>query len=114
MAGIGLEVKEEFPLEEAVVKVADQAKERVLCELSELLDKIANLTKFLYGAKILEAGLSEHMKGSLHVQLDTMTEYAEVLQYRLKIWGKSDAEIDREEEWEPVEEAEKQSEAKVD
>ena len=71
----------------------DSARERVEQELSELLDKITNLTKFLYGKGILQAHLSQRMTAYLRLQLDKMFEYAHWLQARLKIWGKTDAEI---------------------
>lgn len=74
----------------------DEARERVEKELSELLDKITNLTKFLYGNGLSKAGLSKKMKDYLYMQLETMKHYAHFLQCRLDIWGKTDEEIEKE------------------
>lgn len=72
---------------------ADEYRVKVEQELSELVDKITNLTKFLYGKGILEANLSTKMKALLGIQLAEMTAYAKTLQARLKIWGKTDEEL---------------------
>ena len=71
----------------------DEYRVKVEQELSELLDKIANLTKFLYGNGLLAANLSVRMKALLHIQLSEMTAYAKTLQSRLSIWGKTDEEL---------------------
>ena len=76
----------------------DEYRVKVEQELSELLDKITNLTKFLYGKGILQANLSQRMKAYLRLQLDKMLEYAHYLQCRLSIWGKTDEEIEKERE----------------
>lgn len=76
----------------------DESRERVEKELSELLDKTAKLTKFLYGDGLLKAGLSKKMKDYLYMQLETMKHYAHFLQCRLDIWGKTDEEIEKERE----------------
>lgn len=65
---------------------ANEAKQRVKEELSELCNKITSLTSFLHGAKILEAKISTEMRDLLEVQLRTMQDYARILQQRLQIW----------------------------
>ena len=74
----------------------DEYRVKVEQELSELLDKITNLTKFYYGNGILEANLSKKMKDFLYMQLETMKHYAHFLQCRLSIWGKTDEELSHE------------------
>ena len=71
----------------------DAARQRVEKELSDLLDKITNLTKFYYGEGIKKANLSNKMKAYLNLQLGVMKHYAHILQLRLEIWGKTDEEI---------------------
>lgn len=71
----------------------DTAKERVEQELAELNEKIVKLTSFLYSKKIIEANLSFRMRDMLSEQLRTMQRYAEILQGRLAIWGKTDKEL---------------------
>lgn len=73
--------------------VKDEAKERVEKELEELNEKIVKLTTFLFGKAILEKGLSRRMRGAMQEQLDIMRRYANLLQERLAIWGKSDEEL---------------------
>lgn len=75
------------------VKTVDPAKERVEKELEELNEKIVKLTSFLYGKKLVEAGLSFRMRDLLSEQLRAMQRYAELLQNRLAIWGKTDEEL---------------------
>lgn len=75
------------------VKTVDPAKERVEKELEELNEKIVKLTSFLYGKKLVEAGLSFRMRDMLNEQLRAMQRYAEILQNRLAIWGKTDEEL---------------------
>ena len=72
---------------------ADEYRVKVEQELSELLDKITNLTKFLYGKGVLESNLSTKMRALLGIQLAEMTAYAKTLQARLRIWGKTDEEL---------------------
>lgn len=71
----------------------DAAKERVEQELDELNEKIVKLSAFLYSKKIVEAKLSFRMRDLLREQLNVMQRYAEVLQHRLVIWGKTDKEL---------------------
>lgn len=73
--------------------VKDEAKERVEKELEELNEKIVKLTAFLFGKKILEKRLSQRMCRVMQEQLDVMRRYANLLQERLAIWGKSDEEL---------------------
>ena len=73
----------------------DTAKERVEQELAELNEKIVKLTSFLYSKKIVVAKLSFRMRDMLSEQLRTMQRYAEILQGRLAIWGKTDEELNR-------------------
>lgn len=75
------------------VKTVDPAKERVEKELEELNEKIVKLSSFLYSKKLVEAGLSFRMRDLLSEQLRTMQRYAELLQNRLAIWGKTDEEL---------------------
>lgn len=75
------------------VKTVDPAKERVEKELEDLNEKIVKLSSFLYGKKLVEAGLSFRMRDLLSEQLRTMQRYAELLQNRLAIWGKTDEEL---------------------
>ena len=72
------------------------AKERVEKELEELCDKIVKLTAFLYSAKILTANLSDNMVYQMEEQLHSMRGYAKCLQARLKIWGKTNEDFDKE------------------
>lgn len=76
----------------------DEYRIKVEQELSELVDKIANLTKFLYGNGRLKANLSTLMETMLREQLRLMEAYARVLQARLRIWGKTDEELAEERE----------------
>lgn len=71
----------------------DAAKERMEQELDELNEKIVKLSTFLYGKKIVEAKLSFRMRDLLREQLNAMQRYAEILQHRLVIWGKTDKEL---------------------
>ena len=73
--------------------VKDEAKERVETELLELKEKIVKLSDFLFGTKIAKANISLRMRSLLRTQLDSMQRYAEVLQERLVIWGKTDEEL---------------------
>ena len=57
----------------------DAAKERVEQELDELNEKIVKL--------------SFRMRDLLREQLNVMQRYAEILQHRLVIWGKTDKEL---------------------
>lgn len=75
------------------VKTVDPAKERVEKELEELNEKIVKLTSFLYGKKLVEAGLSFRMRDLFSEQLRAMQRYAELLQNCLAIWGKTDEEL---------------------
>lgn len=72
------------------------AKERVERELDELNEKIVKLSGFLYGGTILTANISREMTFLMQDQLRAMETYAQALQNRLRIWGKTDAEIDKE------------------
>ena len=69
------------------------AKERVEKELEELSEKIEKLSAFLYGNKILNAGISREMRYQMKRQLLAMQEYSNALQHRLAIWGKTDSEL---------------------
>lgn len=71
----------------------DPAKERVVAELNELNEKLVKLTSFIYGEKVIKAGLSEEMRCALREQARVMQEYAFILQRRLALWGKTDEEI---------------------
>lgn len=71
----------------------DEVRVRVEKELSDLLDRITNLTKFYYGKGMIETNLSKEMQSYLFFQLESMKQYAHYLQCRLKIWGKTDEEI---------------------
>ena len=73
--------------------VKDEAKERVETELLELKEKIVKLSDFLFGTKIAKVNISLRMRSLLRTQLDSMQRYAEVLQERLVIWGKTDEEL---------------------
>lgn len=75
---------------ETVVK--DEAKARVEKELEELNEKIVKLSAFLFGPRA--NGLSRQMTWAMKEQLGYMQNYAECLQRRLRIWGKTDEEID--------------------
>ncbi len=72
---------------------ADEAKERVEEELSDLCEKMSKLTVFLYGAGRVKANLSDNMINLMTRQLDIMKNYAKTLQTRLSIWGKSNEEL---------------------
>lgn len=76
--------------------VKDEAKERVEKELDELNGKITKLTCFLYSRTILGMHLSNAMLYEMRDQLTAMQNYAERLQRRLKIWGKTDEELEKE------------------
>ena len=69
------------------------AKERVEQELEELSGKIVKLSAFLFGNKILAANVSGEMQYQIKRQLVAMQEYAETLQTRLRIWDKTDEEL---------------------
>ena len=69
------------------------AKERVEQELDELKEKITKLTAFLYGSTIISSGISRDMRYQMKRQLLSMQEYANALQHRLAIWGKTDSEL---------------------
>ena len=71
----------------------DAAKERGEQELDEQNEKIVKLSTFLYSKKIVEAKLSFRMRDLLREQLNVMQRYAEILQHRLVIWGKTDKEL---------------------
>lgn len=71
----------------------DPAKERVVAELNELNEKLVKLTSFIYGEKVIKAGLSEEMRCALREQARVMQDYALILQRRLALWGKTDEEI---------------------
>ena len=75
------------------VKTVDPAKEREEKELEELNEKSVKMSSVLYGKKLVEAGLSFRMRDLLSEQLRTMQRYAELLQNRLAIWGKTDEEL---------------------
>lgn len=83
----------EMVSDEAKVSESESARARVEQELSDLLDKITNLTKFYYGQGMLKAKLSKEMQTYLFLQLEHMKQYAHYLQCRLKIWGKADEEL---------------------
>ncbi len=74
----------------------DTAKERVEQELKELSEKITKLASFLYGNKFLEADLSCEMRYQMEEQFRLMCGYASCLQRRLKLWGKTSADLERE------------------
>lgn len=78
-----------------VKSAADEAKERVEEELSDLCEKMSKLTVFLYGNGRVKANLSDNMIKLMTRQLDIMKSYATTLQTRLSIWGKSDEELMR-------------------
>lgn len=69
------------------------AKERVEQELEELNERIAKLSTFLFGGKILSDNISGAMRYQMKRQLIAMQEYAEALQTRLRIWDKTDDEL---------------------
>ena len=71
----------------------ENAKQRVEQELAELNEKIVKLTAFLFGCEIINMDISDNMRYLLRRQLNTMQEYADVLQERLKTWDKTDEEI---------------------
>ena len=71
----------------------DAAKQRVVEELEDLLERITKLIKFVYGTKPEEQGLSRSMVRAMKDQARTMIEYANELQYRLSIWDKAETEI---------------------
>ena len=72
---------------------ADAAKERVEKELLDLNEKIVKLTTFLYGPALKKANLSRTMNKKKKEQLHEMQKYSEILERRLKIWGKAEEEI---------------------
>lgn len=90
----------EETLEKDAVK--DPAKERVEKELDELNEKITKLTCFLYSRMILDMKLSQAMICEMRDQLAAMQRYAEKLQRRLLIWGKSDKELEKEFNIQPI------------
>lgn len=65
---------------------ADEARERVEEELSDLCEKMSKLTVFLYGNGRVKANLSDNMIKLMKRQLDIMKSYATTLQTRLSIW----------------------------
>lgn len=71
----------------------DAAKQRVVEELEDLLERVTKLIKFVYGTKPEEQGLSRSMVLAMKDQARTMIEYANELQYRLSIWDKPETEI---------------------
>ena len=71
------------------------AKERVEQELEELNEKIAKLSSFLYGKKILDMDISREMFYQMETQLMAMQQYAKCLQTRLCIWDKTDEELNK-------------------
>ena len=73
-------------------QVKDAAKERVEKELEELNEKIVKLSAFLFGVKA--NALSRQMRWKMKEQLVSMQNYAECLQERLRIWGKTDEELE--------------------
>lgn len=73
-------------------QVKDAAKERVEKELEELNEKIVKLSAFLFGLRANT--LSRQMRWKMKEQLVCMQNYAECLQDRLRIWGKTDAELE--------------------
>ncbi len=73
--------------------VKDEAKERVEVELLALKEKIVKLSDFLFGTKITSVKISYRMRSLMRRQLDSMQTYAEILQERLAIWGKTDEEL---------------------
>ena len=78
---------------EKVPQKNDAAKQRVVEELEDLLERITKLIKFVYGTKPEEQGLTRSMVSAMKDQARTMIEYANELQYRLSIWDKSETEI---------------------
>lgn len=73
------------------------AKQRVEQELAELNEKIVKLTAFLFGGDIVNMDIADNMRFLLRRQLNTMQEYADVLQERLRTWDKTDEELKNEE-----------------
>lgn len=71
----------------------DDAKKRVEEELIALKEKIVKLSDFLFGTKIGSVNVSYRMRSLLRRQLESMQTYAEILQERLRIWGKTDEEL---------------------
>ena len=55
--------------------------ERVIVERSELLDKVINLTGFIYSDRVL--GISQKEQDRLQEQLHIMLEYARILTERI-------------------------------
>lgn len=80
-------------LNEKVPQKNDAAKQRVVEELDELLERVTKLVKFAYSTKPEEQGLSRSMVRAMKDQARTMIEYANELQYRLSIWDKTETEI---------------------
>ena len=74
--------------------VADRARERVEEELTQLLDRLSNLVTFYYGEGLTKANLSKEMTRLLETQMSIMSSYVSILHERLKIWGKTDDEIE--------------------
>lgn len=75
----------------------ENVKQRVEQELSELNEKIVKLTAFLFGGEIVNMDISDNMRFLLRRQLNSMQEYADILQERLRTWDKTDEEIKNEE-----------------
>lgn len=80
--------------EKATVK--DPTKERVEKELDELNERIVKLTCFLFSRMILDMKLSQAMIFEMRDQLTAMQNYAQRLQRRLQIWGKTDEDLEKE------------------
>lgn len=80
-------------MDETKTQAVDSAKERVEKELEELNEKIVKLSSFLFGKKLITAGLSYRAEDLLREQLRHMQDYAHILQLRLSVWGKTDEEI---------------------
>lgn len=80
-------------LDEKAPQKNDAAKQRVVEELDELLERVTKLIKFAYSTKPAEQGLSRSMVSAMKNQARIMIEYANELQHRLSIWDKSETEI---------------------
>ena len=69
----------------------NDAKERVKVELKELSNKICKLAEFITSEKFND--LSDRMQWLMKDQLKYMLDYADALRNRLKIWDKTDEEL---------------------
>ena len=76
--------------------MGDEAKQRVVKELEELNEKMGKLSFFLFSPGIEQKGISRQMRMLMRDQLGYMQSYAETLQRRLAIWGKTDIELNEE------------------